>query len=102
MAPKLNVADHVTLKAGEDLTIEADGEGVGGYVWSAEVLAGNGSVRRNEAAPVSTALSIGGGTSTAFTVSAGEPGMLVLQFSLGRAWEDTPESVREVTVKVVK
>lgn len=102
MAPKIDIADHVTLKAGEDLTVEAPGDGVGGYVWSAEVIAGSGSVRRGDAATPSSPASIGGGARTAFTISASEPGTLVLRFSLGRSWEDKPETVRDVTVKVLK
>lgn len=102
MAPRLDIADRVTLKVGEDLTVAAEGEGVGGYVWSAEVLAGTGSVRHDTAGDAAAPASIGGGASSSFTVRASAPGTLVLQFSLGRSWEAEPETVRVVTVDVVK
>lgn len=91
-----SIPDRLTLPPGASTMLEAPGDGVGGYLWSAVVDAGPGRIE--QIAPETSGDAIGGGATARFRLTwLGEAsGSLTLQ--LKRPWEDAPIELRHVEV----
>jgi predicted secreted protein len=73
--------------------ITADGHGIGGYVWTAEVVEGTGSV---EAEPPAVGSGIGGGSVATFKVRWTDPSVGKIRLHYRRPWED--EDAKTATI----
>jgi predicted secreted protein len=85
------------LRSGETAEIAADGHGIGGYLWSASVVAGKGRVTPLAPEPAG---GIGGGAVIRFRLEwQGKAGGTV-RLSYGRSWQGSPEKTEDIAVDV--
>jgi predicted secreted protein len=89
---------RLTARAGQQLSLEAPREGVGGYRWDAEIDPSIGSVvgRSLEPAP-----GVGGGATVRFTLDITGHGEGVARLSLKRPWEKDADEVIEYPITVI-
>jgi predicted secreted protein len=78
-------------------TIIVEGQGVGGYTWSAQVVSGDGEVEESSA-DGTPPTGIGGSTLTTFVVTWHGHGNGTVRLVYKRGWEDEPETVREIAI----
>lgn len=98
--PDSALPTSMVLHPGEARVVELPGQGTGGYVWTAEVIAGDIGVEELPAEAADSDL-LGAPATARFRLSAKYGGASHISFRLSRPWEqDAPASVHEMAVTV--
>lgn len=98
--PDIRLPDRLDLHPGESRVLRLPGHGIGGYLWTGEVLSGSAHL---ETLPPEGAdpAAIGGVVQAVFRVGGSEAGDSLIRFSLAQPWDrDATQTVVEMTIHV--
>ncbi len=98
--PDTDLPDSLDLHPGESRILRLPGHGIGGYLWTGEVLSGGAKLETLSPEGADPA-AIGGPVQAVFRVGAPGSGDSRIRFSLSQPWDrGATEAVMEVLVHV--
>ncbi|WP_082494438.1 protease inhibitor I42 family protein [Methylobacterium sp. Leaf108] len=89
----------IDARPGETIEIAAPGEGIGGFLWHAEVPHHAATIVGETLGPPSDG--VGAGTAKVFRVRLEGPGDTTLRLVQTRSWDSVPGRVIEVPIRCV-